>query len=66
MGEESKVAIRNIRRDANEELKKLEKVSELTEDDLKKELDDVQKKADKAIKDIDDIVAAKEKEILEV
>ena len=66
MGEESKVAVRNERRDANEELKRLEKASELTEDDLKKELDDVQKKSDKAIKDIDDIIAAKEKEILEV
>ena len=66
MGEESKVAIRNERREANEELKKMEKATEITEDDLKKDLDDVQKKADKAIKEIDDIVAAKEKEILEV
>ena len=66
MGEDSKVAVRNIRRDANEVLKKQEKASEITEDDLKKELDVAQKKADKAIKDIDDITAAKEKEILEV
>ena len=66
MGEECKVAVRNERRTANEELKKMEKATEITEDDLKKDLDDVQKKADKAIKDIDDIVSAKEKEILEV
>lgn len=66
MGEDCKVAVRNLRREANDELKKMEKASELTEDDLKKDLDDAQKKADKAIKDIDDIIAAKEKEIMEV
>lgn len=66
MGEESKVAIRNLRRDANDELKKQEKASELTEDELKKALDDVQKKIDKAIKDIDDVIAVKEKELMEV
>ena len=66
MGEDCKVAVRNIRRDINEVLKKQEKASDLTEDDLKKELDEVQKKSDKAIKDIDDIITAKEKEILEV
>ena len=66
MGEEAKVAVRNLRRDANDALKKQEKDGELTEDDLKKELDKVQKTVEKAVKDIDDIVAAKEKEILEV
>ena len=66
MGEDCKVAVRNERRTANDELKKMEKATEITEDDLKKDLEGVQKKADKAIKDIDDIVAAKEKEILEV
>ncbi len=66
MGEEDKVAIRNLRRDANDELKKQEKAGELTEDDLKAELEDVQKKIDKAVKDIDDIVGKKEKEIMEV
>lgn len=66
MGEDAKVAIRNLRRDANDELKKQEKAGELTEDDLKKDLDTVQKETDKAIKDIDDICAAKEKEIMEV
>lgn len=65
-GEDAKVAIRNERRDANDELKKQEKAGELTEDDLKKSLDDVQKKTDKTIKDIDQIVVDKEKEIMEV
>ena len=66
MGEESKVAVRNLRRDANDHLKKLEKNHEITEDESKKALDDVQKATDKVIKEIDEIVAAKEKEILEV
>jgi len=66
MGEDAKVAIRNVRRHANDELKKLEKAHEITEDDLKKALDDVQKSTDKTIKEIDDIVAAKDKEIMEV
>jgi ribosome recycling factor len=65
-GEESKVAIRNERRDANDHLKKLEKDSELTEDDLKAEEKEVQKKTDDTIKRIDEIIEAKEKEILEV
>jgi ribosome recycling factor len=65
-GEDAKVAIRNERRDANDELKRQEKAGELTEDDLKKALDDVQKKTDKTIKDIDQIIADKEKEIMEV
>ena len=65
-GEDAKVAIRNERRDANDELKKQEKAGEITEDDLKKSLDDVQKKIDKCIKDIDQIIVDKEKEIMEV
>jgi len=66
MGEDAKVAVRNLRRDANEDLKKQEKAGEITEDDLKHDLDAVQKETDKGIKDIDVIIAAKEKEILEV
>ncbi|MBR1990413.1 MAG: ribosome recycling factor [Firmicutes bacterium] len=66
MGEDSKVAIRNLRRDANDHLKKMEKDHEITEDDLKKALDDIQKATEKTIKEIDDIVAAKDKEIMEV
>ena len=53
MGEEAKVAIRNLRRDANEKLKKLEKDHEITEDDLKKALDDVQKSVEKTENAID-------------
>lgn len=66
MGEDSKVAIRNLRRDANDEMKKLEKNHEITEDELKKALDDIQKATDKTTKEIDEIIAAKDKEIMEV
>lgn len=65
-GEDSKVAVRNIRRDVNDDLKKAEKAGELTEDDCKAELEETQKKIDKAIKDIDQIIEAKNKEIMEV
>ena len=58
--------VRNLRRDVNDELKKAEKAGELTEDDLKKELEDTQKTIEKAIKDIDGIIADKEKELMEV
>lgn len=64
--ENSKIAVRNIRRDTNEELKKLEKASELTKDDLKKAEEEMQKLTDKYIKLADDIYKDKEKEILEV
>lgn len=66
MGEETKVAVRNLRRDINDELKKMEKASEITEDDLKGALDEAQKIVDEYIKKIDSIVADKEKEIMEV
>lgn len=66
MGEEAKVAVRNLRRHTNDELKKEEKDGALTEDDLKNEMDRVQKLTDDAIKGIDEILAAKEKEIMEV
>ena len=66
IGEETKVAVRNLRREANEELKKEQKNGELTEDDLKGDLDEVQKTIDQAVKDIDALVADKEKEIMEV
>ncbi|MGD9569724.1 MAG: ribosome recycling factor [Sedimentibacter sp.] len=64
--ENAKIAIRNIRRDANEEFKKLEKSSELTKDDHKKAEEEMQKITDKYIKLTDDIYKDKEKEILEV
>ena len=65
-GEESKVAIRSIRRDAIEQIKKQKKDSDITEDDQKDLNDKVQKATDEFIKEIDSIVAAKEKEILAV
>ncbi len=64
--EESKVAVRNIRRDANEELKKLEKEKHLSEDVVKKEQEEVQKITDAFIKKIDELLEHKEKEIMEV
>ena len=64
--EEAKVAIRAIRRDANEQIKKMQKASEITEDDMKKAENDIQKATDSFIKDIDAAVAEKEKEIMEV
>ncbi|MBQ6622867.1 MAG: ribosome recycling factor [Mogibacterium sp.] len=66
MGEESKVAIRNLRREVNEDLKKAQKAGEITEDDMKSDLDDTQKKIDKAIKDIDTILEKKNEELMEV
>ena len=64
--EEAKVAIRNIRRDAVEQIKKMKKNSEITEDDQKDAEEEIQKMTDKAIKDVDAVYARKEKEIMEV
>lgn len=66
VGEQAKVALRNERREANEAIKKMEKASELTEDDSKKAQDEVQKITDEHIKMIDQLVAKKEKDIMEV
>lgn len=64
--EEAKVQVRNVRRDALEDYKTMKKNSEITEDDLKNAEKDIQALTDKFIKEIDEITAAKEKEILEV
>ena len=64
--EDAKVAVRSIRRDAIEQVKKLKKDSLITEDDQRKAEEDAQKLTDKAIKEIDAVAAAKEKEIMEV
>jgi len=64
--EESKIAVRNIRRDSNEGLKKLEKDEHISEDEVKKEHDEVQKITDSFIKRIDELAEHKEKEIMEV
>ena len=65
IAETSRTAIRNIRRDGNDELKKLQKSGELTEDGLKQEEDKLQKLTDKYIAEINKIYDTKEKEILE-
>ena len=64
--EETKVAIRNIRRDAVDQIKKLKNNNEITEDDQKDAEEEIQKMTDKAIKEVDEIFAKKEKEIMEV
>jgi ribosome recycling factor len=65
-GEEAKVALRNVRRDANDRLKKMEKEKELTEDELKEAEKETQKLTDEHIARIDEMIKHKEKEILEV
>ncbi len=65
-GEEAKVAVRNIRRDSLEDYKKQKKNNEITEDDLKDIEEKIQKLTDKFVKEIDNITADKEKEIMEV
>ena len=65
-GEEAKVTVRNARRDALDKLKAMKKNSEITEDDMKSIEKDLQKVTDKAVDDIDAVVADKEKEIMTV
>ena len=66
MGEETKVALRNNRRDAIDNLKKLEKEKKISEDDLKRAEKEVQEHTDKHVAKVDEVVAHKEKEVLEV
>ena len=66
IGEDSKVSIRNIRRDINDQLKKDEKNGDITEDDLRSQTEDVQKVTDNSIKEIDNLVDEKEKDIMSV
>ena len=65
LAEDGRVAVRNIRRDANDRLKMLEKDKTISEDDLRKGLDQVQALTNQVIKEIDDLLSKKEKEILE-
>ena len=65
-GEEAKVSLRNIRRDGNDEMKKLEKEKHLSEDETKRSMNDVQKATDSFSKRVDEIISHKEAEIMEV
>ncbi|GAB4484614.1 MAG: ribosome recycling factor [Thermodesulfovibrionales bacterium] len=64
--EDARVAIRNIRRDSNEDLKKIEKEKHVSEDEVKKEHDEIQKITDSFIKKVDELLQHKEHEIMEV
>lgn len=66
MGEDSKIGVRNARREANDTLKKLEKDKDISEDDLKRGEKDVQDLTDQYVKKVDDIVELKEKELMEI
>jgi ribosome recycling factor len=66
MAEDSRIAMRNIRRDANDELKKMEKDKKISEDDLKRAEKEVQDVTNSFVSKIDDVLAAKEKEVMEV
>jgi ribosome recycling factor len=66
MGEDAKVAIRNIRRDQNEKVKTAEKAKTISEDESKKIQDEIQKITDNFVKEVDKVVEAKEKELLTV
>ena len=65
-GENAKVAIRNIRRDANHQVKELLKEKQVTEDDVRRSEDEIQKLTDSAIKDVDEVVKSKEQELMAV
>lgn len=65
-GEEAKVALRNIRRDGNEEMKKIEKEEHISEDETKRAIDEIQKMTDSYIKKVDGIISHKEEEVMEV
>ena len=66
MTEDAKIAIRNIRRDANEAVKKFKKDSAITEDEAKRTEDNIQKLTDGKIKELDTLAAEKEKEIMSI
>jgi len=65
-GEDSKVALRSIRRDSNDKIKALKKDGELSEDEVKKAEDNIQKVTDKFVKEVDKLIEAKEKEIMSI
>ena len=65
-GENARVAIRNIRRDANGDFKSLNKEKEITDDEMHQAEDSIQKITDKYVKEVDDILSEKEKDLMEV
>ncbi len=66
LAEDAKVAVRSIRRDSIDKIKKMQKASEITEDDLKNGETELQKITDEFVKKIDELAAAKEKEVMEI
>jgi ribosome recycling factor len=65
-GENAKIAIRNIRRDANSDFKELLKEKEISEDECRQAEDEVQKLTDKFVAKVDEVIAVKEKELMEI
>jgi len=65
-GEEARVSIRNIRRDGNEEIKRLEKEARISEDDSRQSIDEIQKLTDSHIKKVDEVLSHKERELMEI
>ncbi|MGG7163693.1 ribosome recycling factor [Clostridium ihumii] len=66
VGEDAKVAIRSIRRDANDKIKSLKKDGEISEDEVKKAEENIQKETDKFVKQVDTIIADKEKDVMSI
>jgi len=66
IGENAKVAVRNIRRDANEFMKKKEKDKEISQDEMKKNQEEIQKMTDRFVEKVDKLVEVKEKEVMEI
>ena len=66
MGEEAKVTLRNIRRDTKDKVKKLEKEHEISEDNMHTKQEEIQKMTDSYVRSVDEVVVAKEKEIMEI
>jgi len=66
IAEKSRVSIRNIRREANEELKRLQKSSEMSEDQAKRGMEEIQKLTDKLVEEVNAVLESKEKEIMEI
>ncbi len=66
IAEDGRIAVRNIRRDANEKLKKAEKNHEISEDDMHRAIDSIQEMTDEHVSKVDEILVLKEKDIMEI